>query len=119
MFTIVPIFILIGFAVVIGAFVFNGARYIQNARAPKETVYAKVAAKRLEVTGRTNLQHPGNAAHPVRTTRTHYYITLEFDNGERREYLDVRNLYGLVVEGDEGCAAVQGDWIVAFERKPD
>jgi len=50
------------------------------------------------------------------SSRTYYYITLEFDNGTRREYLDVKNLFGLVAEGDTGYAATQGDWIVAFER---
>jgi hypothetical protein len=30
--------------------------------------------------------------------------------------MDVKNLYGLVAEGDVGYAAIQGDWIVAFER---
>ncbi|GIQ61915.1 hypothetical protein PACILC2_04830 [Paenibacillus cisolokensis] len=63
-----------------------------------------------------NHHHHQQGMHPIRSSRTDYYITLEFDNGERREYLDVRNLYGLVAEGDEGYAAVQGDWIVAFER---
>jgi hypothetical protein len=56
-----------------------------------------------------------NAIHRS-SSRTYYYITLEFDNGSRQEYLDVKNLYGLVAEGDVGYAAVQGDWIVAFER---
>lgn len=50
------------------------------------------------------------------SSRTYYYITLEFDNGVRQEFLDVKNLYGLVAEGDAGYAAIQGDWIVAFER---
>lgn len=118
MFTIVPILIVIGFIVVIGGMIFNGARYVQNSRAPKETIFARVVAKRMEVRGRTSHHAHDNAMHhTTSSSRTYYYITLEFDNGSRREYLDVKNLYGLVVEGDEGYAAVQGDWIVAFERQ--
>lgn len=41
---------------------------------------------------------------------------LVFDNGERRESLVMKKPYGLVAEGDEGSAAAQGEWIVAFER---
>ncbi len=118
MFTLVPIIIAIGFVVVIGGIIFNGARYAKNARSPKESVYARVVAKRMDV--RTSTHHHGHGAgdhmHATRSSRTHYFITLEFENGDRREYLDVKGLYGLVVEGDQGYAAVQGDWIVAFER---
>jgi hypothetical protein len=103
MFSVMPVIILIGFIVVLGLIIYALAGNVRNARAPLQTVWARVAAKRMEVWG----DH----------SRTHYYITLEFENGERREYLDVKNLYGLLVEGDVGYAAVQGNWIVAFERR--
>ncbi|AJY75151.1 DUF2500 domain-containing protein [Paenibacillus beijingensis] len=117
MFTIVPIFIAIVFAIVIGSIVLNSVRYFKNAKSPRESVYARVIAKRMEVRNHTSHHSNGEGTHPVSSSRTDYYITLEFDNGERKEYLDVKKLYGLVVEGDEGYAAVQGDWIVAFERE--
>jgi Protein of unknown function (DUF2500) len=113
MFTIVPILIVIVFVIVIGGIIMNGARYFKNARSPKQTLYARVIAKRLDVRNRSH--NHGNGIGGVHS-RTYYYITLEFDNGQRKEYLDIRSLYGLVVEGDQGYAAVQGDWIVAFER---
>ncbi|CAM4416044.1 DUF2500 domain-containing protein [Paenibacillus tarimensis] len=121
MFTIIPILMVIGFVVVIGGIIMNGARYMKNKNAPRETVYAQVVAKRTEVRSHSNTQHHHNAEgsmHPSTThsSRTYYYITLEFDNGERREFADVKNLYGLLVEGDSGYAAIQGDWLVAFER---
>ncbi|MFC5470524.1 DUF2500 domain-containing protein [Cohnella suwonensis] len=120
MFTIVPIIIVIGFVVVIGLMIFNGARYVKNARSPKETVFARVVSKRTDVsTGAGHHHHAGDngMAHTGGSSRTDYYVTLEFDDGSRKEYLDVKKLYGLLVEGDEGYAAVQGDWIVAFERQ--
>lgn len=121
MFTLVPLIIGIGFVVVISLMIMNGVRYARNARSPRESVYARVVAKRTEVSGSSHHHHhhhANDAMHTVRSTRTHYYITLEFENGQRREYLDVKQLYGLVVEGDVGYAAVQGDWIVSFERQP-
>ncbi|UVI30493.1 DUF2500 domain-containing protein [Paenibacillus spongiae] len=117
LFSIVPVFIVIVFAIVIIGIVTNGARYFKNARSPRESVFARVVAKRMEVRNHTSHHSNGSGGmNPVNSSRTYYYITLEFDNGARKEYLDVKNLFGLVVEGDEGYAAVQGDWIVAFER---
>ncbi|MNE95561.1 hypothetical protein D3C80_1936640 [compost metagenome] len=71
----------------------------------------------MDVRSHTTSHNNDNFGHSS-SSRTYYYITLEFDNGERREYLDVKNIYGLIREGDTGYAATQGDWIVAFERSP-
>ncbi|KOR76657.1 DUF2500 domain-containing protein [Paenibacillus solani] len=118
MFTLVPIIIGIGFVVVIGGLIFNGARYVKNAKSPRTSEYARVVSKRMDVRHNTNHHNDNNGMmHSSNSSRTYYYITLEFDNGERKEFLDVKNLYGLVVEGDTGYAAIQGDWIVAFERE--
>ncbi|CAM3637076.1 DUF2500 domain-containing protein [Marinicrinis lubricantis] len=117
MFTLFPILFVIVLAIIVIGFISNGARYAKNARAPRESVYARVVSKRMDVRSRTNHHHHANGAvHPTHSSRTYYYITLEFDSGERKEFLDVKNLYGLVTEGDAGYAAIQGDWIVAFER---
>jgi hypothetical protein len=113
MFTIVPIFIVIIFIIVIGGIIFSIVRYVKNASSPKESTFVSVVAKRMEV---RHHSHPNNDIHHSNSSRTYYYITLEFDNGERKEYLDVKQLYGLVVEGDTGFAQIQGEWIVAFER---
>lgn len=112
MFTLVPILFVIIFAVVIISMIVRGARYAKNASSPRDSRYAKVVSKRMEV--RNHSHNMNDSMH--HSSRTYYYITLEFDNGQRQEYLDVKNLYGLVVEGDVGYAAIQGDWIVAFER---
>lgn len=117
MFTLVPILIGIVFVIVIVGFISNGARYVKNAKSPRTSEFARVVSKRMDVRHHTNHHNGDNGMmHSSNSSRTYYYITLEFDNGERKEYLDVKNLYGLVVEGDTGYAAIQGDWIVAFER---
>ncbi|MEF2967481.1 DUF2500 domain-containing protein [Paenibacillus sp. M1] len=113
MFTLVPILIVIVFVIVIISVIGRGVRYAKNAGSPRTSHYARVVAKRMDLRHRTN-HGPNNSVGS--SSHTYYYITLEFENGERKEYLDVKNLYGLVVEGDTGYAAVQGDWIVAFER---
>jgi hypothetical protein len=118
MFTLVPILIGIVFVIVIGGLMYNGVRYVRNSSAPKQSTYARVVAKRTDIRSHGGAHHHGdNGVHHTSRTRTYYYITLEFDNGERREFLDVKGLYGLLVEGDAGYAMTQGEWIVAFERQ--
>lgn len=118
MFSIFPFLFFLVFALIIGGIVFSIVKYARNARAPQETAYARIVSKRMDVRHSTNHHHHGNNAigHTSTSSRTYYYITLEFDNGTRKEFLDVKNLFGLVVEGDTGYAATKGDWIVAFER---
>ncbi|MCT2196911.1 DUF2500 domain-containing protein [Paenibacillus sp. p3-SID1389] len=115
MFTIIPVFMVIFFVIFIVLMISSGVRYAKNARSPRETRYARIISKRMDVQHSSSHIGKNNTMHSS-SSRTYYYITLEFDNGSRQEYLDVKNLYGLVAEGDVGYAAVQGDWIVAFER---
>ncbi|MFD1177121.1 DUF2500 domain-containing protein [Paenibacillus puldeungensis] len=112
--TLFPILFIVVLVIIIVKMVGSGARYMKNANSPRDSRFAKVVSKRMDVHQHSHM----NSDNHMNSTssRTYYYITLEFDNGERQEYLDVKNLYGLVVEGDTGYAAIQGDWIVAFER---
>lgn len=112
MITIVPIIIVIGFIIVIGTIVYRGVRYVKNASSAKESTFARIVSKRMDVR-QSSHNHDGHMHH---SSRTYYYITLEFDNGEREEFMDVNNLYGLVMEGDTGYASTQGEWILAFQR---
>ncbi|MFD3261682.1 DUF2500 domain-containing protein [Paenibacillus lentus] len=114
MFTLFPIIFIIVLGIIIAAFISNGVKYARNKRSPQESVFATIVSKRMYVEHHSS-HHASDHMHSS-TSRTHYYITLQFDNGERREFLDVKNLFGLVVEGDTGYALVQGEWIVAFER---
>lgn len=116
MFNLVPVFILFVFILVIAMIAVFVVNWSRNARAPRQTVYARVVAKRMDVSGSARM-HAGDGHPHSMNSRTYYYITLEFDNGARREFLDVKNLYGLVVEGDVGYAAIKGDWIIDFERQ--
>ena len=116
LFNVVPLLVVIVFVLAIGRMMMSGARYMKNASAPRQSVFARVVAKRMDVRHYTHHNHVNDNVPVTHSSRTYYYITLEFDNGERKEFLDVKNLYGHVAEGDTGYAAIQGDWIVAFER---
>ncbi|QCT01073.1 Protein of unknown function DUF2500 [Paenibacillus algicola] len=113
-FNVFPIIFGIVFVFILYTIIRSAVQHAKNARAPRESSYARIISKRTEVTGSSRNHHDH---HNSSSSRTYYYITLEFDNGERKEYLDVKKLYGLVTEGDTGYAAVQGDWIVDFERE--
>ncbi|MCU6711761.1 DUF2500 domain-containing protein [Paenibacillus sp. J5C_2022] len=115
-FSLFQVMFFLVFALIIVMFIVNIAKYFRNASAPQESSYARIVSKRTEVRSSSNHHHNDNM-HMGSSSRTYYFITLEFDNGSRKEYLDVKGLYGLVAEGDVGYAAVKGDWIVAFQRQ--
>ncbi|WP_168123400.1 DUF2500 domain-containing protein [Paenibacillus sp. HB172176] len=118
MFSLFPIFFFLVFALIIGGIIFSIVRYARNAKSEEISSYARIISKRMEVSGSSGHHHHGDSgiSHSSGSSRTDYYITLEFDNGSRREFLDVKKLYGLVAEGDTGYALTKGEWIVAFER---
>lgn len=116
MFNIFPVLFFLVFAFIIGGIIFSIVKHMRNSRSPEETAYATVIAKRMDVRQYSNHDDNNEFGHSTSSSRTYYYITLQFDNGVRKEFLDVKNLFGLVVEGDRGYAATKGEWIVAFER---
>ncbi|MEK3882979.1 DUF2500 domain-containing protein [Paenibacillus sp. PL2-23] len=116
MFDIFPIIFFLVFALIVGGIIFSIVNHMRNARSPEETAYATIVAKRMDVRHYSN-HNNNDIGHSSSSSRTYYYITLQFDNGVRKEFLDVKNLFGLVVEGDRGFAATKGEWIVAFERQ--
>ncbi|MCM3782674.1 DUF2500 domain-containing protein [Neobacillus mesonae] len=117
MFTAVPIFMGVILLLFVIGIISSIKSYRKNARSPRETYYVKVVSKRTEVRSSTHHHHDDDGhMTPSHSSKTYYYITLEFDDGSRKEYVDVKKLYGLVAEGDYGYAAVQGDWFVDFER---
>ncbi|MFD0959740.1 DUF2500 domain-containing protein [Paenibacillus chungangensis] len=116
-FSLFQVMFFLVFGVIIVMFVMNAVKYFRNASAPQESTFARIVSKRTEVRSSSNHHHHHDHVHMGSSSRTYYYITLEFDNGSRKEYLDVKGLYGLVVEGDSGYAAVKGDWIIAFQRQ--
>ena len=101
MFTVVFIVILVK---IIG-------QWHNNNQSPRLTVPAVVVAKR----GHTTHHHDaGNLSHSHSSTT--YYVTFQFESGDRLELHVPHNQFGYLVEGDRGVLTFQGTRFLGFER---
>mgnify|MGYP000985113964 FL=1 len=112
MFTAAPIFIFTVFVIVIGTILFFGIQslreWIRNNRQEILSDHVRVTDKRTHVWGgHHNQQHHAH---------TSYYITFEFEDGERREFMVSGRAYGLVSPGDAGTLTWQGTRFHDFQR---
>ena len=102
MFTVVFIVILVK---IIG-------QWHNNNQSPRLTVEATVVAKR----GHTTHHHDaGNLSHSHSSTT--YYVTFQFESGDRLELHVPHSQFGYLVEGDRGELTFQGTRFLGFERK--
>ena len=82
-----------------------------NNQSPRLTVPAVVVAKR----GHTTHHHDaGNLSHSHSSTT--YYVTFQFESGDRLELHVPHNQFGYLVEGDRGELTFQGTRFLGFER---
>lgn len=113
---LIPLFAVLFFAAFAGFFVFvfylvlssfyrtwEEAR--NNDRQPIETLPVRVVAKRLNASGHDHVS-------------TWYYLTFEFQSGERREFVVSGKEYGMIAEGDQGLVTYQGTRYHQFLREP-
>ena len=105
MFTLVPL-LMIG--IIVFHLVQNMRRWNKDNHSPKLTVPAAVVAKRDDRRRHRN----GNHTHH----RTYYYVTFQFESGDRLELELQGHEYGLLVEGDRGNLTFQGSRYLGFER---
>ena len=93
--------------IVIGVFIAVIAKSVsqwnQNNNSPDVAENATVVAKRTEVWGHEH-------AH------TNYYVTFQFENGERLELPVKGSEYGMLSESDHGRLSHQGTRYHGFER---
>lgn len=105
-FSLFPIFFLAVFGLAIGIFVSvlvkNGKQNRQNNASPRLTCDATVVTKRTHVWG----DH----------SHTDYYVTFQFESGDRFEMEIPHNQFGYLVEGDNGKLTFQGTRFISFER---
>ncbi|SEN22354.1 Protein of unknown function [Mesobacillus persicus] len=108
-----PIFIGIVFIIVIGGIIFSIVKGVgqwqKNNNSPRLTVYAVVTSKRTHVSRRASNEH--------HHTHTSYYVTFEFESGDRLELKLSGTDYGQLSEGDKGFLAFQGTRYLGFERE--
>jgi hypothetical protein len=121
MFQAVPVFIGIIFVIVIGTILFSVFKGIgqwrQNEQSPKLSVPAIVKTKRSNVTKGSDMHHHhDNHVHHSSSTHTSYYVTFEFESGDRSEFHVSGKEYGLLSEDDTGIVTFQGTRYLGFER---
>lgn len=86
--------------------------YKKNASSPILEQHAKVASKRSEVIGDSNMNNNSS----FDDTYTRYYVTFETDAGQRMELAVSGREFGMLVEGDRGKLTYQGEWFKKFDR---
>lgn len=110
MFQIVPIFIGIIFIIVITMILFTLIKGLgqwrKNDKSPRLSVPVTIVSKRTSV-------REGDHTH------TSYYVTFEFESGDRTELMLAGYEYGLLAEGDSGILMFQGTRYISFERHVD
>lgn len=96
--------------IIIGVFVFIVGRglltWSRNNAADRLTRPALIVAKRTKVWGGSGQS----------SASTSYYMTFEFEDGERLELGLNGNEFGLLVEGDHGTLTYQGTRFIGFTR---
>lgn len=115
MFMLVPALI---FCVIVVVIITSITRYAKNSSEPLLQTPARVVAKRTNLSGSSDFGHLHDDHHHMHSTSTHtsYFVTFEFQTGERRELQLSGQEYGLVVEGDSGMLVFQGEWFKGFQR---
>lgn len=112
MFIIPLIMIPLVFAFVFGVFGYTFYRMIKEKRtndnSPRLTVNARIVDKRSDM-GR---YHHDNHHH----YNYSYYVTFEFESGDRTELRVPYNEFGLLVVGDVGDLTLQGTRYIGFDR---
>ena len=123
MFQIVPVFIGIIFVIVIGGILFSVIKGVgqwrKNEQSPKLSVPVKVKSKRAHVSSSSDLHHHQQENHHFHSSSsdTSYFVTFEFESGDRSEFHVSGNEYGLIAEDDMGMLTFQGTRFLGFERK--
>ena len=84
----------------------------KNNHSPRLTVPATVVAKRTNVS-----RHRRSGNSTLHSTSTTYFVTFQFDSGDRMELMMDGYAYGMLVEGDEGELTFQGTRYLGFERR--
>lgn len=105
-FGIFPILFLTVFGLFVGVFIATlvkgASRNHKNNNSPRLTSETTIVTKRTHVWG----DH----------SHTDYYVTFQFESGDRMELEIPHNEFGYLVEGDQGKLTFQGTRYLGFER---
>ena len=86
--------------------------YWHNLKRSRETTSARVVDKRhaVKISRSVRSAVGGNHRH------VYYYVTFEFRNGHRREFIVDADKYSVLMAGDKGDLVYQGAWFLSFTR---
>ena len=105
-FSLFPVFFILVFGlvafIIVGSIVQSSKKNRQNNASPRITSEATVVTKRTHVWG----DH----------SHTDYYVTFQFESGDRLELEIPHDRFGYLVEGDNGKLTFQGTRFLGFER---
>ena len=114
---IVLILIIAAIAVIILAFFKSMKEINDNKKAPLLSVPAKVAGKRTDIIKR-NQPNAGDlsGAHGYTVVmNTTYYVSFEFEDGERKEFIVDHSIYNTLLEETKGTLSFKGTKFISFE----
>ena len=95
---------------IIMALVKGGRQWSRNNHLPRLTVNAVVVSKRTKINTHRHMENMRS------TVDTSYFVTFQFDSGDRMELRVSGKEYGLLAEGDEGRLTFQGTRFQGFRR---
>lgn len=105
LFTLVPLLIVGGIIFII---IKGIMEWSSNNQSPRLTVPAMIATKRTSTS-----RHGTDNMH----TSTTYFVTFQFDSGDRSEFTVSGSQYGMLAENDIGFLTFQGTRYLGFERE--
>lgn len=100
-----PLMFCLVFLIILFTYISNIKKWNKNNHSPRLTVQAKVVAKRHAVRGSYNYNNLSS-----------YFVTFEFESGDRLELSVNGNEFGILVEGDNGKLSFQGMRYIDFKR---
>lgn len=109
MFHIVPVIMC---AILLVGLVRSMKEWHRNEQSPRLIVDAKVVSRRSAVR-----RTMSDRKHIHRHGGTNYYVTFQFETGDRLELEMSGAEYGMLAEGDQGRLTFQGSRYLGFERK--
>jgi hypothetical protein len=104
---IFPIFFILVAGIIIFSIIRGIRTWNHNNKQPRLNVIAVVVSKRMKVSGGGDDHH----------SSTWYYVTFQFESGDRMEFSVNGREYGLLSEGDFGQLEFQGTRYHGFTLK--
>ena len=113
---LVPIVFLVVIGIILTMAVKGIIIWNKHNHSPRLTVDAVIVSKREDVSGHShNMVGNSTGIHGYHTY-TSYYVTFQFDSGDRLEFSIEGTEYGMLAEGDRGKLTFQGTRYLGFER---